>query len=183
MAPMAVPSEVPLGVPMSTHEYDLTDADSLNKKGFYSIGANPPPAWSQRESLPFEIFFKWRYKINVSHSTRLENVVIVSSRYRCWPGPQSPAPGGHPAGRPHRAQRRPRGPDLLPLPAPREDQHQVGPQLPGLGPLLLYVCICSVSITSSQNTVERKMPGILTADCFRKMINNRRLATVSDLNR
>ena len=51
MAPMAVPSDIPLGVPMSTHEYDLTDADSLNKKGFYSIGANPPPAWSQRESF------------------------------------------------------------------------------------------------------------------------------------
>merc|ERR1712098_844641 len=36
----------PLGVPMSKHEYDLTDADSLNKNGFYSVGANPPPAWS-----------------------------------------------------------------------------------------------------------------------------------------
>ena len=51
MAPMAVPSggSVPLGVPVSNHEYDLTDADTFNKKGFYSIGANPPPAWSQRE--------------------------------------------------------------------------------------------------------------------------------------
>ena len=48
MAPMAVPSsEIPLGVPMSTHEYDLSDADTFNKKGFFSIGANPPPAWSQ----------------------------------------------------------------------------------------------------------------------------------------
>jgi len=47
MAPMAEPSEgPPLGVPMSNHEYDLTDAESLNKNGFYSIGANPPPAWS-----------------------------------------------------------------------------------------------------------------------------------------
>ena len=51
MAPMAVPSggSVPLGVPVSNHEYDLTDADTFNKKGFYSIGANPPPAWSQRK--------------------------------------------------------------------------------------------------------------------------------------
>ena len=40
---------VPLGVPMSNHEYDMTDADSFNSKGFYSVGANPPPAWSQRE--------------------------------------------------------------------------------------------------------------------------------------
>lgn len=56
MAPMAVPSDIPLGVPMSTHEYDLTDADSLNKKGFYSIGANPPPAWSQRESFLHSTF-------------------------------------------------------------------------------------------------------------------------------
>jgi len=61
MAPMAVPSSdngngynggysvggVPLGVPMSNHEYDMTDADSFNSKGFYSVGANPPPAWSQ----------------------------------------------------------------------------------------------------------------------------------------
>ena len=39
---------VPLGVPMSNHEYDMTDADSFNSKGFYSVGANPPPAWSQR---------------------------------------------------------------------------------------------------------------------------------------
>ena len=54
MAPMAVPSSgsVPLGVPVSNHEYDLTDADTFNKKGFYSIGANPPPAWSQREYSP-----------------------------------------------------------------------------------------------------------------------------------
>jgi lipopolysaccharide-induced tumor necrosis factor-alpha factor len=54
MAPMAEPSDgngnvpmgmrVPLGTPMSAH--DLTDAESLNKNGFYSIGANPPPAWS-----------------------------------------------------------------------------------------------------------------------------------------
>ena len=51
MAPMAVPSSngVPLGVPISSHEYDLTDADSFNKKGLYSVGANPPPAWSQRK--------------------------------------------------------------------------------------------------------------------------------------
>ena len=50
MAPMAEPSEgPPLGVPMSNHEYDLTDAESLNKNGFYSIGANPPPAWSNRK--------------------------------------------------------------------------------------------------------------------------------------
>ena len=40
---------VPLGVPMSNHEYDMTDADSFNSKGLYSVGANPPPAWSQRE--------------------------------------------------------------------------------------------------------------------------------------
>ena len=65
MAPMAVPTSdhgngydggysvggVPLGVPMSNHEYDMTDADSFNSKGFYSVGANPPPAWSQREWL------------------------------------------------------------------------------------------------------------------------------------
>ena len=25
-------------------------AESLNKNGFYSVGANPPPAWSSRES-------------------------------------------------------------------------------------------------------------------------------------
>ena len=32
---MAEPSDgVPLGVPMSNHEYDLTDAESLNKNGF-----------------------------------------------------------------------------------------------------------------------------------------------------
>ena len=42
MAPMAVPSDgIPLGVPMSAH--DLTDTA---RNGFYSIGANPPPAWS-----------------------------------------------------------------------------------------------------------------------------------------
>lgn len=42
MGPMATPSEgVPLGVPMSAH--DLTDSA---RNGFYSIGANPPPAWS-----------------------------------------------------------------------------------------------------------------------------------------
>ena len=52
MAPMAVPSgEIPLGVPMSNHEYDLTDADTFNKKGFFSVGANPPPAWSQRKLI------------------------------------------------------------------------------------------------------------------------------------
>ena len=52
MAPMAVPSgEIPLGVPMSNHEYDLTDADTFNKKGFFSVGANPPPAWSQRKFI------------------------------------------------------------------------------------------------------------------------------------
>ena len=59
MAPMAEPSNgingsgvpgVPLGVPMSNHEFDMTDADSFNKKGFYSVGANPPPAWSQRNA-------------------------------------------------------------------------------------------------------------------------------------
>ena len=47
MAPMAVPSNgIPLGVPMSNHEYDMTDADSFNK-GPVRVGANPPPAWSQ----------------------------------------------------------------------------------------------------------------------------------------
>ena len=60
MAPMAVPTNgingVPLGVPMSNHEYDMTDADSFNKKGFYSVGANPPPAWSQRENYKIETF-------------------------------------------------------------------------------------------------------------------------------
>ena len=25
-------------------------AESLNKNGFYSVGANPPPAWSSRET-------------------------------------------------------------------------------------------------------------------------------------
>ena len=50
MAPMAVPSNgIPLGVPISNHEYDMTDADSFNQKGLYSVGANPPPALSQRE--------------------------------------------------------------------------------------------------------------------------------------
>jgi len=56
MAPMAVPTHqngisngvnghnVPLGTPMAHH--DLSDAESLNKNGFYSVGANPPPAWS-----------------------------------------------------------------------------------------------------------------------------------------
>ena len=67
MAPMAVPSsEIPLGVPMSTHEYDLTDADTFNKKGFFSIGANPPPAWSQCTSqtiyLKEVIFFLQNFK-------------------------------------------------------------------------------------------------------------------------
>ena len=55
MAPMAEPSDgIPLGVPMSNHEYDLTDAESLNKNGFYSIGANPPPAWSNRKYRSFQ---------------------------------------------------------------------------------------------------------------------------------
>jgi len=44
---MAVPSEsngVPLGTPMPAH--DLQDAGGMNKNGYYSVGANPPPAWS-----------------------------------------------------------------------------------------------------------------------------------------
>lgn len=53
MAPMAEPSEggstVHLGMPLSRHEYDLTDAETFNKKGLHSVGANPPPAWSSRE--------------------------------------------------------------------------------------------------------------------------------------
>eukprot|EP00090_Calanus_glacialis_P002146 TRINITY_DN11613_c0_g1_i1.p1 TRINITY_DN11613_c0_g1~~TRINITY_DN11613_c0_g1_i1.p1 ORF type:complete len:145 (-),score=17.63 TRINITY_DN11613_c0_g1_i1:144-578(-) len=42
MAPMAVPSQgIPLGMPMAAHDLSDTARD-----GFYSIGANPPPAWS-----------------------------------------------------------------------------------------------------------------------------------------
>ena len=56
MAPMAVPSNgIPLGVPMSNHEYDMTDADSFNK-GPVRVGANPPPAWSQCKGYRFGIF-------------------------------------------------------------------------------------------------------------------------------
>ena len=63
---MAVPSsEIPLGVPMSNHEYDLTDADTFNKKGFFSIGANPPPAWSQ---------CKFSYLIYFFIQTKLEQL-------------------------------------------------------------------------------------------------------------
>ena len=68
----------------------------------------------------------------------------LSNRY--WPSPQGSTPRGHPAGGSHRAQRRPSGPDLRPLPAPREDQHQVRPKLPGLGSLLLHVPGGRVSI-------------------------------------
>ena len=39
---MAVPSyKVPLGLPVTAH--DLSDTA---RNGFYSVGANPPPAWS-----------------------------------------------------------------------------------------------------------------------------------------
>ena len=54
MAPMAGPSKViPLGVPISAH--DLSDTA---RNGFYSIGANPPPAWSncKKTSLSFPFF-------------------------------------------------------------------------------------------------------------------------------
>ena len=76
MAPMAVPTNgingVPLGVPMSNHEYDMTDADSFNKKGFYSVGANPPPAWSQREKIKIETLQKIFFSLKFKFSTKFE---------------------------------------------------------------------------------------------------------------